>query len=73
MAAVVDVEAVCYAELTAGKLTVAGNALAGASGTYAIRGELDNQGKLSVTDELCRIRAESDRQTMQFLCYQDNR
>ena len=40
------------AELTAGKLTVAGNALAGASGTYAIRGELDNQGKLSVTDEL---------------------
>ena len=40
------------AELTAGKLTVAGNALAGASGTYAIRGKLDNQGKLSVTDEL---------------------
>ena len=40
------------AELTAGKLTVAGNALVGASGTYAIRGELDNQGKLSVTDEL---------------------
>lgn len=40
------------AELTAGKLTVAGNALAGASGTYAIRGALDNQGKLSVTDEL---------------------
>ena len=40
------------AELTAGKLTVAGNALAGASETYAIRGELDNQGKLSVTDEL---------------------
>ena len=40
------------AELTAGKLTVAGNALAGALGTYAIRGKLDNQGKLSVTDEL---------------------
>ena len=40
------------AELTAGKLTVAGNALAGASGTYAIRGAMDNQGKLSVMDEL---------------------
>lgn len=40
------------AELTAGKLTVAGNALAGASGTYAIRGAMDNQGKLSVADEL---------------------
>lgn len=40
------------ADMTAGKLTVAGNALAGASGTYAIRGALDNQGKLSVTDEL---------------------
>ena len=40
------------AELTAGKLTVSGNALAGASGTYGIRGSLENQGKLSVTDEL---------------------
>ena len=40
------------AELTAGKLTVSGNALAGASGTYDIRGSLENQGKLSVTDEL---------------------
>lgn len=40
------------AELTAGKLTVSGNALAGASGTYGIRGSLKNQGKLSVTDEL---------------------
>ena len=39
-------------ELTAGKLTVTGNALAGASGTYAIRGSLENQGKLSVTEEL---------------------
>ena len=39
-------------ELTAGKLTVSGNALAGASGTYAIRGSLENQGKLSVTEEL---------------------
>ena len=39
-------------ELTAGKLTVSGNALAGASGTYGIRGSLENQGKLSVTDEL---------------------
>ena len=40
------------AELTAGKLTVSGNALAGASGTYGIRGSLENQGNLSVTDEL---------------------
>lgn len=40
------------AKLTAGKLTIAGNALSGESGTYAIRGALDNQGKLSVTDEL---------------------
>ena len=40
------------AELTVGKLTVTGNALAGASGTYAIRGSLENQGKLSVTEEL---------------------
>lgn len=39
-------------ELTAGKLTVSGNALAGASGTYGIRGSLENQGKLSVTEEL---------------------
>ena len=40
------------AELTAGKLTVSGNALAGASGTYGIRGSLENQGKLSVTNEV---------------------
>ena len=40
------------ATLTAEKLTVAGNALAGASGNHAIRGALDNRGQLSVSDEL---------------------
>lgn len=40
------------ATLTAGKLTVAGNALAGADGQHAIRGGLENAGLLTVSDEL---------------------
>lgn len=40
------------AVLTAAKLTVAGNALAGADGKHAIRGSLDNSGDLTVSEEL---------------------